>query len=218
MGEAIAILGAGAVGLGLARSAERAGVDVVFGLRAGSAGAARVREAGLRAALASAREAAGRAGLVFLAVPAAEAVEAARSCGDLRGKVLVDCTNPVRFDPAVAWDPPQEGSVSARLAAHLPGVEVVKAFNTFGAELHGSPDLGGEATDVLLAGDGAQAKARVAELARTLGFDPVDVGPLRNAAHTEALAVLWIQLAFSGRGRRFAFQLRDATAGARRQP
>jgi predicted dinucleotide-binding enzyme len=41
----------------------------------------------------------------------------------------------------------------------------------------------------------------------TLGFDPVDVGPLRNAAHLESLAILWIHLATVGkRGRDFAFK------------
>jgi predicted dinucleotide-binding enzyme len=43
-----------------------------------------------------------------------------------------------------------------------------------------------------------------------LGFDPVDVGPLRNAAHLESLAILWIHLATVGkRGRDFAFKALD---------
>lgn len=47
----------------------------------------------------------------------------------------------------------------------------------------------------------------MSELARTLGYDPVDVGPLRNAAHLESLAILWIHLATVGkRGRDFAFK------------
>ena len=44
-------------------------------------------------------------------------------------------------------------------------------------------------------------------LARSLGYDPVDVGPLRNAQHLESLAILWIHLATVGkRGREFAFK------------
>lgn len=40
-----------------------------------------------------------------------------------------------------------------------------------------------------------------------MGFDPVDVGPLRNAAHLESPAILWIHLATVGTcGRELAFQ------------
>jgi predicted dinucleotide-binding enzyme len=36
----------------------------------------------------------------------------------------------------------------------------------------------------------------------------VDVGPLRNAAHLESLAILWIHLALvGGHGRNIAFKL-----------
>ena len=61
--------------------------------------------------------------------------------------------------------------------------------------------------DLYLASDDADARRSIAELARTMGFDPVDVGPLRNAAHLESMAILWIHLATIGkRGRAFAFK------------
>lgn len=86
---------------------------------------------------------------------------------------------------------------------------MVKGFSTFGAEIHGDPSVGGEAANVLLAGDDSDAKQRVAALAEQLGFAPVDAGPLRNAALLENLAVLWIHLALNeGHGREWAFQLR----------
>jgi predicted dinucleotide-binding enzyme len=44
--------------------------------------------------------------------------------------------------------------------------------------------------------------------ATKLGFEPVDVGPLRNARNLEALAILWVHLAtVGGKGRDVAFKL-----------
>jgi hypothetical protein len=47
----------------------------------------------------------------------------------------------------------------------------------------------------------------VAQLSRDIGFDPVDSGPLTNARLLEPLAVLWMQLAFGGKGTDIAFKL-----------
>ena len=45
-------------------------------------------------------------------------------------------------------------------------------------------------------------------LAESLGFDPVDAGPLRQARLLEPLAMLWISLAYAyGHGPDIAFKL-----------
>ena len=85
---------------------------------------------------------------------------------------------------------------------------MVKAFNTFGAEFHGDPDLGGSRVQVPMAGDDQSAKEELAAIAAKAGFEAVDAGPLRNAAVLENLAMLWIHLArVGGRGRDFVFQM-----------
>jgi hypothetical protein len=85
---------------------------------------------------------------------------------------------------------------------------VVKAFNTFGAEIHADPRLSAGPADVCLAGDDADAKRIVGEIATRAGFRPIDAGPVRNAALLENLAVLWIHLALvGGQGRDVAFKL-----------
>ena len=89
----------------------------------------------------------------------------------------------------------------------MPGARVVKGFNTFGAEIHLDPSLGGTVADVFLAGDDAEAKKAVAAVAEAAGFTPVDSGPLRNAAVLENLAILWIHLALrEGHGRNWSFK------------
>ena len=56
--------------------------------------------------------------------------------------------------------------------------------------------------DHFIAGDHAEAKARVSTLLQSLHMRPIDLGPLRNAATLEHLAVAWIHLAMpAGWGR-----------------
>ena len=49
---------------------------------------------------------------------------------------------------------------------------------------------------MLICGDDDDAKATVAQLTESLGFDVVDAGPLANASSLESLALLWIKLAY----------------------
>ena len=68
--------------------------------------------------------------------------------------------------------------------------------------------MNGVSVDVPLAGDDVEAKALVASIATKAGFTPLDVGPLRNAAHLEGFAVLAMHLASKGgQGRDTAFKL-----------
>jgi predicted dinucleotide-binding enzyme len=203
----VTIAGAGNVGSALARNLLRHGIEVQ--LAASDLGRAREAASALgnaRAVELSALE--GGVDALFLAVPAEAApavLEAAR--GLAAGTIVVDCTNPLRWENGPVHTPPPEGSMAAHLAKRFPLLRVLKAFNTFGAEFHERPELASTAADLYLAGDDADARRSIAELARTLGYDPVDVGPLRNAAHLESLAIVWIHLATVGkRGREFAFK------------
>jgi predicted dinucleotide-binding enzyme len=61
---------------------------------------------------------------------------------------------------------------------------------------------------MMLCGDDAEAKKAVGELSRQIGFEPVDVGPLRSARYLEAVAMLWIDMAvLQGFGTNFGFQV-----------
>jgi 8-hydroxy-5-deazaflavin:NADPH oxidoreductase len=208
----VAIIGTGNVGQALGRRLAVSGCEVWFGARAGkdlTALLADIAHAGGTAHAALPEVAAARAQIVFLAVPDAAAVSAASGLGSLVDKILVDCTNPVRWSAGPTWSPPSEGSVAQALAAALPGCKVVKAFNGFGAEFHANPELpGGVGVSVFMAGDDPDAKANVARVAEQAGFTPIDAGPLRNAGLLENAAVLWIHLAIAAkRGRNIALQL-----------
>lgn len=208
----IAIIGVGSVGAHLGQRLAETGHTVVFGVRPGKDISELLEACGPAASAASVAEAVASAEIVVLAVPAHAAVDALAGC-DVDGRIVVDANNPLRWEDGPVWDPPAEGSTTAQLAAAYPSARWVKGFNTFGAEFHRHPDLGGVPIDVQLAGDDAEAKAAVASMAEGGGWTAVDVGPLRNAAALENLAVLWIQLAmFQGRGRFAGFKLLEREA------
>ena len=209
----IAIIGTGNVGASIGKTLAAAGYELRFGVRPGSDNSSlldELRSTGATVSAVSPQEAARGASLVFLATPAAAAVEVVGSLGELGDTIVVDATNPVRWSGGPVWAPPAEGSVTQAIAAAYPGVRVVKAFNGFGAEFHANPKLSGiaEGVTVFMAGDDAGAKRTVASVAKTAGFSPVDAGPLRNAGVLENAAVLWIHLARAGGlGREIALQL-----------
>lgn len=202
------MIGAGNVGGNLGATLSKAGVAVRFGVREGKDIAAVLARCAEGTTAGGIEETAAWADAVFLAVPGKVAVDAAKGLGDVSDKILVDCTNPIAFDGGPVWTPPAEGSAAAAIAAACPSARVVKAFNTFGAELHRDPSLSAGPVDVQMAGDDADAKKVVATLAEEGGFRPIDAGPLRNAAVLENLAVLWIHLAMvGGHGREVGFKL-----------
>ncbi|HEX8789764.1 MAG TPA: NAD(P)-binding domain-containing protein [Polyangiaceae bacterium] len=202
----VAIIGAGNVGGGLGIRLSQCGLAVKFGVKPGSDVKALLAQCKDASATAP-EEAAVWGEVVFLALPANVAVDLARSlAASLRGKVVVDCNNPLTWQEGPVWAPPAEGSLAQAIAKAAPGARVVKGFNTFGAEFHKEPGRAGVPAQVFLAADDAEAKKLVTEVAKQAGFDPVDAGPLRNASVLENLAMLWIHLAtVGGRGRDFTF-------------
>jgi len=142
---------------------------------------------------------------ILLATPWAAAPEALAAAGDLSGKVLMDATNPI--GPGFALLLPAVGSGGQEVARLAPGARVVKIFNSTGWGNMADPFYGGEATAMFLCGD-ADAKTVAASLAEELGFATVDVGGLDKAHLLEAVALTWINLAYSqGHGRDIAFRL-----------
>lgn len=208
MSANVAILGAGNVGRALARRLLGAGASVRFGVRDPSESRRHLAGDLTEALVTGAAHAAAEADVVMLAVPAIAALEAVGTAGDLRGKIVVDATNPITWAGGPVWSPPREGSQALALAAAFPETHVIKGFNHFGAEIIARPSFPSGAADAFFAGDHARTKARLLELASQMGFRAHDAGPLRNAALLENLAVLWIQLAASGNAHRnFAFRV-----------
>jgi hypothetical protein len=202
----IAIVGAGNIGSALARLWSEAGQEISVAVREGSSPKS---IPGVRTG--PAKEIAGKAEIVLLAVPWPACKDALASCGDLDGKIIVDCTNPVL--------PTLEGlefggtdSAAEQLQRLARRARFVKASNTIGAPLLGNATFGGLQADGYFCGDDAAAKSAVAPLIAAAGLRPLDAGPLRNARYLEAMAMLWIDLAVTrGRGPTFGFRTLERT-------
>ena len=203
----IGIIGAGSVGGALGRGWARAGHEVLYGVR--NAADPKVvkltEETGAKAGTVA--EAAAFGEVVVLATPWDATEDAIRQAGDLQGKILFDCTNPLA--PQLSGlTHKDDTSGGEQVAAWASGARVVKIFNTTGANNMANPRYSEGAATMFYCGDDAEAKAAGRQLAADLGFDPVDAGSLSQARLLEPLALLWIRLAYvQGLGREFAFRL-----------
>jgi predicted dinucleotide-binding enzyme len=184
----IGIIGAGNIGSQLARLAVRNGYDVAI---ANSRGPETlqdlVSELGDHARAVSRDEAAAVGDIVVVTTPLA-AIETI-PVEPLVGKVVIDTNNyyPQRDGHIAALD--DETSTTAELLQdHLVGAHVVKAFNHIGAAHlteHGSPRSTRGRRALVVAGDDVDAKATVSDIIDQFGFDPVDIGSLREGWRIE---------------------------------
>jgi predicted dinucleotide-binding enzyme len=204
----LSIIGAGAVGGTLGRAWARKGHDVFFGVRRPQDDKTQhlLRSAGPNARAGTVREAAAFGGVVVLATPWPATEAAIRDAGDLSGKVVIDCTNPLKPDFS-GLEVGFTTSGAEMVAGWAKGAKVFKAFNTTGFNVMADPVIGGTRTVMLVCGDDEAAKPAVLGLVTDVGFEAVDAGGLTQARLLEAWGMLWIHLAFPGVGRDFGFAL-----------
>jgi 8-hydroxy-5-deazaflavin:NADPH oxidoreductase len=133
--------------------------------------------------------------IVILAVPYAVVLDVVKQYGGaLAGKLLVDITNPVAPD-LKSFVTPADSFGAREVAKAAPAdAVVVKAFNTQFSHALAVGPVEGHPLDVFLAGDDAQAKARVSACVESLGLRPMDVGPLTMARTLEHATLLTLGL------------------------
>lgn len=188
----VAIVGKGNVGKALGPNIAAAGHGVVYGVRAPRDSKYASNDGIPVKAVA---DAVSVAELVVLAVNWDSVDEALAACGDMAGKILVDCTNPYDFRnnlaPLVAAD-----QSAAQIIAGKTRAKVVKAFNQVGAEVMAHARERGARPLQFVASDHDDARAAVIGLAKDIGFDARDAGNLGYARELEGMARLWIAQAF----------------------
>ena len=197
----IAVLGAGAVGVNLARRFAGLGHTVVFGARdAASDKVVTALETVPGSTVTSLADAVAAAELAVVAVPFGAVDEVIAAIGDPGDTIIVDATNTVG-----AALPDGIDHIAELIHRTHPDAAVVKAFNTIGAEAFLDPVVGDQRYFLPIAGP-APAAETVRVLADSMGFDALVVGDIDTAGLLEDFARLWIHLAFrSGLGRDFGF-------------
>jgi NADPH-dependent F420 reductase len=178
----IAIIGTGNMGSGFARALKDSH-EVWLGSRDTERGKQAADETGVTGG-GSYSDVVADAEVVVLAVPWTAVDETLPQLGDLSGKVLIDITNPYTAEGLV----PLEGTSTAEeIQKKADGAKVVKGWNhVYGVNLT-RPEVDGIPSSVLIAGDDQAAKETVFQVARDMGFDPVDVGELSKTRHLERL-------------------------------
>lgn len=205
----IAIFGAGNVGGALGKGWAARGHSIFYGVPEPQSETMRglMKSMGANGRAGTVREAAEASEVIVLAVPYPAVRDAIAAAGDLSNKVVIDCVNPLKPDLSglvIGHDT----SAAEQVAGWARGASVVKAFNTTGAGNMTDANYGGSGITMLVAGDDAAAKSTVTTLAKDLGFEPLDAGPLANARLLEPFAMLWIFLAVKqGLGPNIAFKL-----------
>lgn len=207
----IAIIGIGNVGGALARGLKRSKRQLVLGVRDTGESAAKTLAADVGAALASPVEAARTAEVVILALPWNAAEAAVKALGDLSGKIVIDCMNPLGMtNGQLALTIGHTTSGGETVARWLPGARVVKTLNQVGAEIMESNTDLPHRPVMFMAGDDAAAKSAVTGILTDLGFDPLDAGDLTKARLLEPFAMVWInQAMMRGKGRAWALAAVD---------
>jgi hypothetical protein len=188
--KSICIIGKGSVGSALARGLSKAGYNTTATSDRNSIG-----------------KAVQAADITIVAVPFGAVDSVVKEAGEsLAGKTVVDATN--ALGPDMQWAVGFTTSGAEVLQKKLPGSHVVKAFNTVFAQHMDTGEVGGRQLSAFVAGDDPDAKKDVLGMARDIGFDAVDAGPLVNARMLEALGYFNIQLGYMlGMGTEIGFKL-----------
>lgn len=133
--------------------------------------------------------------IVILAVPYAAVLDVVKQYSEkLAGKLLVDITNPIKAD-FTSFLTPDDSFGAQEIAKVAPvNARIVKAFNTQSSRVLASAPVEGHTLDVFIAGNDAQAKARVSTFIESLGLRPMDTGPLTMARTLEHACMLWLGL------------------------
>jgi predicted dinucleotide-binding enzyme len=197
----IGVIGAGNVGGALGKRFKEQGHTVRWGVRDPS------NPKYLGMGVSSIGTATANAYIVLLAVPWTAAEGAIKSVGYVSGKILIDATNAILPDFSGLIEL-RGSSAGEQMASWAPEAKVVKAFNTVGSNIMENPDFDGKGASMFVASDHADAKQAVMELAKEIGFEPVDAGGIKMSRHLEAFAWIWISLAVrQGLGRDIVLQL-----------
>jgi 8-hydroxy-5-deazaflavin:NADPH oxidoreductase len=190
--ETIAMIGTGDFASAMGPRFAALGHRVVYGSRTPEKADVQqlAKDTGESASAATPSEAAAEAQIVVLAVPWSVAEEVVRGLGDLSGKIIVDPINPRIIAADGFRDYPTHTSNAERVQNLAPKAFVVKAFNTISLDAMRDPDVTGSKITIPIAGNDVAAKKTVAGIIDALGYQPVDVGPVRYAHVIEGLYLL----------------------------
>ncbi|MGA2971151.1 MAG: NAD(P)-binding domain-containing protein [Candidatus Bathyarchaeia archaeon] len=198
----LGVLGTGMVGNTVASKLVQLGHEVKMGSRtSGNEKAVQWTKAnGPRASNGTFAEAAEFGEIIFNCTAGAASLEALKLAGakNLKGKILVDISNPLDFSKGM---PPtltvcNTDSLGEQIQRAFPEVKVVKTLNTINCNVMVTPHIIPGPHDIFMSGNDANAKSKVREIvADWFGWKSViDLGDISTARGTEMYLALWVRL------------------------
>ena len=193
----IGIIGSGIVGQTLANGFLKHGYEVMIGTGNADKLADWKAAAGEKGSTGSFSDAAAFGELVALAVKGTAAEEAIMRADakNLKGKTVIDATNPI------AELPPDNGvlrffttldeSLMERLQKSFPDVHFVKAFSCVGNAFMVNPQFPGGKPTMFICGNEDLAKTEVKLILEKFGWETEDMGKAEAARAIEPLCMLW---------------------------
>jgi predicted dinucleotide-binding enzyme len=201
----IAIIGSGNVGGALAKKWIKAGHHVLIGARFPLS----EKNIKLAAEIGEDRfttvdSALKQSDIILLSTPATATVDVVKSLGDTTGKIIIDAMNIV-----MGRGPQGYKHTTDAILENTQTKDVVKCFNTTGANNMQDPVYGNSVLDLFVAGDSVKGKEVAIQLAKDAGFAACyDIGGNDKFELMDQFAWFWINLAmFQGQGREIGFKL-----------
>ena len=211
--EKIGVIGSGPVAQVLAAGFLKHGYAVMVGTRDTSKLAEWKQSAGAKATVGTFSETAKFGDIIVLAVKGTAAIDALRLAGkdNLKGKVIIDTTNPI------AELPPDNGvlhfftnldeSLMEQLQKEYPDARFVKSFSSVGNPFMVNPDFGGIKPTMFICGNDDSAKSAVKGILDLFGWETEDMGKAEAARAIEPLCILWCIPGFTRNQWTHAFKL-----------
>jgi 8-hydroxy-5-deazaflavin:NADPH oxidoreductase len=198
----IGILGTGIVGKTLGTALARRGHEVRMGSRKSGGEKARawVKESVGKTSEGSFADAAGFGEIVFNCTAGQASLDALRQAGalNLRGKILIDVSNPLDFSKGM---PPtlsvcNNDSLGEQIQKAFPDSHVVKTLNTVTTAVMVDPSIIPGTHTMFVSGNDANAKKAVTKLLKEeFGWKEIlDLGDLSAARAQEMYLPLWLRL------------------------
>ncbi len=199
----IALIGTGNVGSALAKGFVKAGHKVLLGVRNKEEFRGRTLLNFKNITVHLIAEATSAAEVIVIAAVPQAVKDIADQLGDVSNKVIIDAMNSVRVRPE-----PFSNTTEA-LTQLTNCKDIVKCFNTTGAENMADPIYNGKGVDMFYAGDSDKAKKVAEQLAKDIGFENAyNFGGSDKFNLLEQFALGWINLAMmQGYGRNIAFKV-----------
>lgn len=208
----VGILGSGAVAKVLATGFIKHGYEVMLGTRDVNK-LADWQKQNPAGKVGSFSDAASFGSIIVLAVKGTVTKQVLEMAGttNLKGKTIVDATNPIAEAPPVngvlKFFTDLNSSFMEQLQSTYADANFVKAFNSVGSAFMVNPDFGGMKPSMFICGNNDSAKAEVKDILTKFGWETEDMGKAEAARAIEPLCMLWCIPGFLNNQWTHAFKL-----------